>query len=216
MIYVGDLLPTFSSLTGANFKLTSSIDGVDQSEVLLQKSPEIRKEVVTVDPLGFSSFIYNGYKMLNGTAPDGLTFVDGMYDVHLGSNNNSNHNAEFYIDNVLNSQIVEILNSTLNAENIEELRRRSAVKCGYEGNQTICDLTKAPCLFDIVTDPCEQKNLASDLPELLTDLSDKFYLAIDDNRELIQLSKSKINLECIEDQNVSLESNRQVVLPDVL
>lgn len=220
MIYVADLLPTFSTLTGAHFKIDSDIDGLDQSDVLLQKSPEIRREVVTVDPLGFSSYIYNGYKMLNGTAPDGVTFVDGMYDVHLGSNNNSNHNEEFYIENVLNSQVAEVLNSSLNAENVAELRRRSAVKCGYEGNQTVCDLTKAPCLFDIITDPCEQRNLANDLPELLMELSDKFYLAIDDSREVIQLRKNKIELECREDsmefKNLTLKNNWEILLQDLL
>jgi hypothetical protein len=220
MIYVADLLPTFSTLTGANFKINSHTDGLDQTDVLLQKSPEIRKAVLTIDPFGFSSYIFNGYKILNGTSPDGFTFVDGMYDVHLGSNNNSNHNVEFYIENVLNSQVAEILYSTLNAENVEELRERSKVRCGYESNQTICDLTKAPCLFDIVTDPCEQRNLASELPELLTALSDKFYLEIDDHRDLIKLSRNNNNLDCRKEfkdgKNFTLDDGREFLLHDFL
>lgn len=155
LFYIADILPTLSTLSGANFKVDRKIDGFDLSSVITKGSSSFRSEIITIDDVfGYSSFIMNGYKLVNGSSSAGL--ADGW----LGSNNNSDINSSQYINGVLSSKVAQSLNKflTLEANKIHKVREDAKVKC--LGIKNECDLLKAPCLFDIVNDPCEENNLA--------------------------------------------------------
>lgn len=57
---------------------------------------------------------------------------------------------------------------------MEKLRDEANVKCVLSKENTIttspCKPLQAPCLFDIIKDPCEMNNLATKYPERLSQL----------------------------------------------
>lgn len=123
-----------------------------------------RNEIMTVDDVtGYGSLILNEFKFVNGSSSDGL--ADGW----LGSNNNSDIQGEKYIEGVLNSKVGKTLHLKLRTVYIQKNREKANVKCLGVHNE--CDLVNAPCLFDILNDPCEENNLADSLQsqmELMT------------------------------------------------
>lgn len=165
LFYIGDFLPTLLNLAQTNVKVSVPIDGIDQSNMLQFDKPPFRNEVVTIDDVNqYSSFIFQGTKLVNGTyAP-----FKGMIDSWIGSNNNSDINASKYIKGVLNSKVARAINSIsspLEPKNIRKLRQNAAIDCGNNVSNN-CDLFKSPCIYDIVNDPCERVNLATSNPTL--------------------------------------------------
>lgn len=155
MFYVADWLPTLKTLTGANYKISSKIDGIDQSKMLKQNL-NLRNEFVNVDDLdGYGSYIYNDLKLVNGTANN------GDYDGWLGTNNNLNALDSFtYIQNLADSEAGKALNFGLSSKRIDTIRKASKINCLKEKCKDTCNLLKGPCLFNLADDPCEERNLA--------------------------------------------------------
>lgn len=177
MFFVGDLLPTLNTLSEANFKYNASeISGMDLSNMIKFNEGPQRYELVTIDDVdGFSSYILNDHKLLNGT------ILNGVYDGYLGSNNNSNFNSELYTQIVKDSIVSETLKTSLSHEKIEELRTLAKIQCmKADGKKNPCDLLRAPCVFDLKNDPCEENNLAETDPYLLQSLTFKLQTAIKD------------------------------------
>lgn len=153
--YIGDLLPTLLNLANTNIQVDTKIDGIDLSSMIVNNKGSFRNEIITIDDIfGYSSFILNGFKLVNGSSSAGLD--DGW----LGSNNNSKINSLEYLNNVLNSKVSIILKkcNNLQPNDVENIRKRATIQCS--GIHTDCDLLNGPCLFDIVHDPCEERNLA--------------------------------------------------------
>lgn len=156
-IHIADLLPTLLTLSNADVDIETKIDGMDLSNMILYNEKPFRNEIVTVDDLfGYSSYILNGFKLLNGSSSA------GKEDGWLGSNNNSDINAAEYIKGVTDSKVskaLELFDGPLQPSKIEYLRGLLTIKCS--GIRNKCDLLKGPCLFDIIHDPCEERNLAT-------------------------------------------------------
>lgn len=125
-----------------------------------------RNEVeVFEDFYGISSLILDGFKIVNGTA------LEKRADGWLGTNDHPNLNNEKYFDEVLNSKVAKSLkkfSSGLRELDMKKMREEVRVKC--LGIKTKCDPDEAPCLFDIINDPCEENNLAKNHPELLKEM----------------------------------------------
>lgn len=155
--YIGDLLPTLLNLANTKIQVDGKIDGIDLTNMILYNKEPFRNEIVTVDDVfGYSSYILNGFKLLNGSSSAGID--DGW----LGSNNNSEINSSKYISEILSSKVsknLEIFNNPLRPDEIIKMRKRATVQCS--GIHKNCNLINGPCLFDIIHDPCEERNLAT-------------------------------------------------------
>lgn len=87
----------------------------------------------------------------------------GLVDTWLGSNNNTDRDADTYISRVLNSKVAKNLKEfegPLKEKNILKLRAEAKTTCPTE--TVPCNVLQASCLFNIKEDPCERKNLAND------------------------------------------------------
>jgi arylsulfatase B len=171
--YVADLLPTLGTLSNAKFKCSGKIEGIDQSKMLKTNSVGQRKDVVTFDDLlGYSSYIYNSYKIVNGSFPAGAN--EGF----LGTNDNSNYNQIEYLSSVLSSKAAIALN--LRPTFINLIRSSAKIRCGNLKTKTPCSLQNGPCLFDIINDPCEENNIANERADILRKMQDMFEKKISD------------------------------------
>lgn len=155
--YIADLLPTLLKLANTDVPIDRKIDGIDLSNMILRNKRPFRNEIVTVDDVfGYSSYILYGFKLINGSSSAGID------DEWLGSNNNSNINSSQYANGVIQStvsKVLEMFNGPLEPKEVERLRKLSTVKCLGARNE--CNLLKGPCFFDVLHDPCEERNLAS-------------------------------------------------------
>ncbi|KAL7035835.1 hypothetical protein ACKWTF_008581 [Chironomus riparius] len=169
MIHVSDLLPTLDSFSGANFKYPTKIDGIDQTRTLKDENIEaLRNEIFTIDNQGYASYIYNNKKILIGTK------FDGLYDTHLGANINRDINSNNYNENVVNSAAGKAFDLKLDQQQINHFRKIVQINCTSAEMKNSCDLMKAPCLFDLSVDPCEENNLADKHLELLIEMKARF------------------------------------------
>ncbi|XP_014227795.1 arylsulfatase B-like isoform X1 [Trichogramma pretiosum] len=62
----------------------------------------------------------------------------------------------------------------LSARELLDIRARAIVRCGEppKDQKLACDPVKAPCLFNLREDPCEQRNLAETRPMILASLEE--------------------------------------------
>lgn len=163
-MHVTDLFPTLLKLAGLKLSNRLNLDGVDQWRVINNGGSEARKEVVNIDNvLGFGMYNLRSYKLVNGSSSN------GSFDGWLVSKNeeDGDNDPMSYAINVLNSTTSRAIISTqkkhrLTVEKILELRQQAKVNCGNGVKKNLCDLTKAPCLFNIKDDPCEENNLATE------------------------------------------------------
>jgi hypothetical protein len=81
----------------------------------------------------------------------------------LGSNNNTDREADTYYSRVINSKVAQALKKfapLLREEDIKDLRDRAKTTCS--GEIVSCSILQESCLFNIKNDPCERVNLARD------------------------------------------------------
>lgn len=135
----------------------------------------IRNEVVNLDNvLGFGSYIYYTYKLVNGS------LGDGSFDGWLASKNNNGYiDPVNYAINVLQSPVSQSIMSIqkknrLCVDKILELRAAATVSCSNGVGKNSCDIKKGPCVFDIFDDPCEENNLANSRPLLRQSLLTRY------------------------------------------
>jgi arylsulfatase B len=136
-----------------------------------------RYEIPNIDNIfGFGSLIYKNYKFVNGTLQNGK--LDGWL---------SERNTRPFDNNV--SYLLKVLSSTThqamlknphwnlqyNLLRLRKMRNNAKVNCSIRRKKFPCDLTKAPCLFNIFEDPCEENNIAEFLPQRFEEIK-KLYL----------------------------------------
>lgn len=143
----------------------------------------LRREIVSVDDVsGYSSFIYDNMKIVNGS------WANGAYDIWLGSNNNSNISLTnpSYIQRVQQSEVSKAIFPVISSL-ITRLRSQASVKCGItQGTQ--CNPLQKVCLFNLTNDPCEYNNIADRFPDTVKDLQERF------NNEMKKLIPSRRKL----------------------
>lgn len=163
LIHVSDLFPTLLSFAGVRLNSKAKLDGVDQSDSIMQGKPSLRNQIVKVDDVsGFGSRIKNNFKFVNGSSSY------GVFDGHLAwRNSDSDNNAFNYVKKIMNSEVTKSIqtiqnrNQRLTTSKILEVRKMAAVKCQNSVEKIPCLLTVRPCLFDLNVDPCEENNLAN-------------------------------------------------------
>lgn len=169
-MHVTDLFPTLLNQAGISkdtlYRL--KLDGIDQWRVINSGGNPVRNEIVNIDDVfGFGMYTLFSYKLVNGS------FGNGTYDGWLGSkNNNGDIDSIKYAENVLNSVASRAISSTrgekcLNVDKILALRKAASISCTNGVEKNFCDPRIAPCLFNIIDDPCEENNLAQTRPAIL-------------------------------------------------
>lgn len=162
-MYVTDILPTLAGV--ANITINdNSIDGVNQWEMISTGAPSARKELLynIENVYGFSAIMSEGWKLVNGS--ENIKNADWF-----GSSGQDNVNVSFksYIKDVLEAEASKSL-PALKLDIVKALRKQATVKCteNFEGikSNPLCNPLVAPCLFNLIDDPCEMHNLAESQP----------------------------------------------------
>lgn len=159
-----DWFPTLAGAAGIKLPNNLHLDGINLWPSLNDKHPPQPRRVLHVldDIFGYTSYMRDNYKYISGT-----TF-NGLYDTWLRElpSQEIHPLSKYYVDNVLNSTVNRLLgNKNLLGQHILELRSQATAHCprnSEDFNQSIykCEPLRAPCLFDIIKDPCERYNLA--------------------------------------------------------
>lgn len=75
-----------------------------------------------------------------------------------------------YAERVVNSDAFLAINGTIELEEVLIIAKQSELKCEEVTDGVMCDPIDGMCLFDIVTDPCERYNRASEYPDVVDEL----------------------------------------------
>lgn len=159
LVHVSDILPTIASIAG--FQINGPIDGVSQWEMIRNNVNSPRNEVINLDNIaGFGSLIQGSLKYLTGTT------MLGIFDGSLSSKSHKSMDGFVgYNQRVWNSKtqlaMQKIRSFVLNLIEVAYVRQRLAHSCNSRLLNVPCKPLVAPCLFDIINDPCEQNNLAN-------------------------------------------------------
>jgi hypothetical protein len=143
----------------------TDIDGMSQWEALNNEIYFPRKEVLgnIDDIVGYSSYIEYGWKYVNGTTGK------GEYDGHYGKIPQGNGITDTeYLKRVLGSEVGQFVNLT--EEHILRNRKAATIHCMEKAPLDHCYPLEGPCLFDIISDPCERNNVAKYQPKILSKL----------------------------------------------
>uniref|UniRef100_A0AAG5DPC4 Sulfatase N-terminal domain-containing protein n=1 Tax=Anopheles atroparvus TaxID=41427 RepID=A0AAG5DPC4_ANOAO len=163
-IHVSDWLPTLGYAAGINIPPRgTAIDGQNQWKTL-QSSTEQGRSVVmnnAHEQFIYSSYIKRDWKYVNGSS------MEGHYDGWLGQLDEAGSPAaeDYYSRLASPTTIWSSLNLT--RDQVEGIRNSAKVDCGNDIQQTPCEPLVSPCLFNIVDDPCERRNLAAQHPDVL-------------------------------------------------
>ncbi|XP_052895151.1 arylsulfatase B-like isoform X1 [Anopheles moucheti] len=166
--HISDWLPTLASAAGITMgnSTFSDIDGIDQWEALAYGTGNPRQRLMNnLDEIfGYTSYVENGFKYINGTTLDGLN--DEWYgeidpfDKLPGSDE--------YLTSVMSTGIARA--GKLDEKLISYLRQHAKVNCGNAISNKPCNPLVRPCLFDIINDPCEMHNIAGEHPKKLREI----------------------------------------------
>lgn len=120
---------------------------------------------------GYQSYIKGDYKYVNGTS------YNGDYDRWMDyvDKNEKHPSFQSYGQSIIDSAVGQSLGkyslSKLSPYDIEKNRRKALITCNDvpipTEKQFQCFPIEAPCLFNIVEDPCERRNIASLRPSTL-------------------------------------------------
>ncbi|XP_048729623.1 arylsulfatase B-like [Ostrea edulis] len=174
LIHVTDWLPTLYTAAGGRAGDLKKLYGVDQWQVLQTNGKPVRDEMLhNIDPLGKSGAIRVGeYKLIYGH----VMGWDGWYPPYQLPENSKSQNI--YTATLENSQH----HNSTKLEQEMEVGHRSldrgtpvTVQCGSKpaNASTNCQANKVPCLYHILSDPCEYNNIAADHMDIVSKLMDK-------------------------------------------
>lgn len=167
-MHSSDWLPTIAHLTGIKIPASASLDGMNMWDMLSKQRPSPRVEIVhNINPIyPYTSYLLGNWKYVNGT-------VNPQFDTWLGDIPTAdNPNAHEYTRDLFGSpawkSVSKYRTKMLTRTDTLKLRERTKVICRESYSLAdACDPMKAPCLFDLYSDPCETRNLANKLPKVL-------------------------------------------------
>lgn len=178
LVHISDWLPTLYAAAGGDLKDLGEIDGVNQWRELSEGRGRGRdKLLLNINELTkIEGAIYSRFKLLRGSVDNG--YYDG-YHGDAGILYARPLNATTYTETILKSSVSQSITYHLGGpvtqpSTIVRLRREATVQC-YQNMTyyhrhvfTTCNVTE--CLFDIVQDPCETKNVAEAYSRIARDL----------------------------------------------
>ncbi|XP_053989700.1 arylsulfatase I-like, partial [Hylaeus volcanicus] len=171
LIHIADWLPTLYSAAGGDLRDLGRIDGVDQWHVLSEGKGRGRdKLLLNIDEFfKTEGAIYSRFKLLRGS------IENGYYDGYSGDSGRTLELSTPYDETVMKSSVTQGITNHLGGpvtqpSTIHQLRQDATVSCSPNMTYfnrygfTTCNVTE--CLFDIVNDPCETKNIAESYPRV--------------------------------------------------
>ncbi|XP_076290004.1 arylsulfatase B isoform X2 [Lasioglossum baleicum] len=175
LVHMTDWLPTLYSAAGGNLQDLGEIDGMDQWQIISEGYGRGRDTLLlNIDEVfKTEGAIYSRFKLLRGSLENG--YYDGYYG-------DSGRMVEVlpYSDLVMRSSISEVITHHLGGpvtqpSTMAQLRQdamtfncRPNITYYRRYSYTTCNVTE--CLFDIVNDPCETKNIVEAYPRITRDL----------------------------------------------
>ncbi|KAG5681948.1 hypothetical protein PVAND_011349 [Polypedilum vanderplanki] len=170
-MYITDILPTMAA--AANISITNNIDGINQFETISNSKITERKDILynIESVFGFSAIMSNGFKLVNGSE-------NMKYSGWFGSSGDyAATSLEEYFQNIINSITYKNL-PMIDIDIVKKMREESKTVCDNSISTTKCNPIQAPCLFDIINDPCEKDNLAEIYPDKVKMLIEKLNIEI--------------------------------------
>ncbi|XP_043492499.1 arylsulfatase J [Polistes fuscatus] len=170
MFHITDWLPTLLSIAGSDPSNLTNLDGIDLWEALRDDKESPRRTILhNIDDIfGVSAITVDDWKLMQGSTYNGAW--DGWYGP-------SGREWVYNVGAVIGSMSGRALTSSgfsLTPEQIHEIREISLIKCPPKNDSLpLCQPLKAPCLFNIQQDPCEDNNLANELPTILKKLQEE-------------------------------------------
>lgn len=182
LFHISDWLPTFAHLAGV--KVQRPIDGHNIWGALTWNTNSPRTAVLcSLDEIdGYSALVRDDWKLVNGSSSAG----QGQYDTWLSGPSDAAErpaDATAYGERILRSPAGRALlpysfsltaghGVPLTADHVEQLRGDAVVGCRgvpvpAPDDALRCRPLESPCLFNVVEDPCERRNLAAARPEVL-------------------------------------------------
>ena len=184
LMHITDWLPTLLDVAGYDMaKLAlKPLDGVDMWAALVGDLPSKRKEVLlNIDPVGWESAVRVGdYKVLfHGGKGNAQWFpqpqfldVDPMKSLNQVEFTMGIDKESVVPDYLFESEVHNIL---LEMGRKPEKGSPLRVDCGEKPANASwnCVLNEAPCLYNIMEDPCEYNNIAHQRPDILRAAMDR-------------------------------------------
>ncbi|XP_023227347.1 arylsulfatase B-like [Centruroides sculpturatus] len=166
LMHITDWLPTLYHAAGCNVKDLKDIYGINQWETLVHGKPTSRKEILhNIDPIdGASALRFQNYKLVNGSN------LDGKYNAWYGpTGRDKNYFSSCYKKLLRSSYSWKVLEKEGLLYNTDTFFVGLQDSCfSYQKrNNSNCDPNLAPCLFDILEDPCELENIANLQPKVV-------------------------------------------------
>lgn len=186
LIHVSDWLPTFAKIAGV--ALDGKVDGKNVWTALSRGLPSPRKDVLCHydQAVPYKSYVSGNFKYVSGSP------YNGKYDYWIRFDNETEENEYFkqnYASEILASDVGRALAKFVESpvksdykhkvrithDEVNEIRSKARITCKGKtppsnDPSTVCDAVVAPCLFDLMNDPCETTNLAATMPGLLAQL----------------------------------------------
>ncbi|XP_017765619.1 PREDICTED: arylsulfatase B-like, partial [Eufriesea mexicana] len=160
LMHITDWLPTFYSAAGGNLEdLEENLDGTNQWSTLVSGEKSKRETILlNIDEVeNLSAALLGRYKLIRGAK---LMFGDYYGDTGT-SDSYPKYNASNTLHSLAGTAIANMLNFTLNPEQVIKLREQARIVC----NVTMYPKCLNKCLFDIYSDPCETTDLSSKHPD---------------------------------------------------
>ncbi|XP_033312190.1 arylsulfatase B-like [Bombus bifarius] len=176
LVHITDWLPTLYSAAGGDPNDLVKIDGFDQWRLLSEGRGGGRDKILlNIDEaVKTEGAIYSRFKLLRGTNKN--SYYDGYY----GDSGKTLETLPTYTDIVMKSTVSESLTYHLGGpvtqpSTMVRLRQDATVQCNvnftYYRRQMLTPCNVTECLFDIVNDPCETRNIAKTYVRIARDLN---------------------------------------------
>ncbi|KAG7202809.1 hypothetical protein KM043_009967 [Ampulex compressa] len=175
LIHITDWLPTLYSAAGGDLKDLGDIDGVNQWQVLNTGEGTARdKLLLNIDEVKKTeAAISSRFKLLRGS------IYNGYYDGYSGDSGRVNGSLPSYSEAVLKSSVSQGITYHLGGpvtqpSTMMQLRREATIRCHpnmtYYARRAFTTCNVSDCLFDLLNDPCETRNVAEQYVRMTNDL----------------------------------------------
>ncbi|XP_065281154.1 arylsulfatase B-like [Dermacentor albipictus] len=176
--HVSDWLPTLYEMAGGSVEELGDVDGVSHLHSFRYPESQVPRNelLINIDPiLNNSAIIYGRYKLVIGTSLNGQS---DRWIRTAGFQDPDGNSAGRAMDACRDSVVVRVLHSRGDLSPIcgeptkpmpEAAHYSAPLDCGSRNVEVHahCDSEAAPCLFDVVEDPCEYNNIADEMPEVV-------------------------------------------------
>ncbi|KAG5890787.1 hypothetical protein JTB14_007181 [Gonioctena quinquepunctata] len=169
-MHVSDWLPTLIEAAGGDVGGLPQIDGISVWSAISNDEISKRTEILhNIDDIYGSAALTAGpWKLVKGTN------YEGTWDNWYGPSGRGYNYSFSIIENSPAGKALKSINKSAPISKMEVLREKATVPCSPPVDTTEnCKPLAAPCLFNILEDPCEKNNLAEKYPNILQSLIEK-------------------------------------------